>query len=579
MTTITIQNPDDIDQIIERLDAMPMTRKHGKGLVALTPHHRPEKPAALYMRVSSAKQAVKGKGSLPEQLRATWAEIEKQGAQVVMVYVDVCTAANRNRWAFNLLLEHIREGRVTLLGCWHSSRLVRTQLAAGELEDAIESYGKPIEMLSVTDTLNPNILGILAWAGRWERKAFKERSMMGRQTALSQGRHPNSAPPFWLKADRVDQDTFVYSLKPISEWIKWAAESYAAGMRNTDICRHLNAQGVPRATGHTKYGWTHQYLVQVLKYSALRGKWGPFWEQYVDVPALVDDATWDIIQERITENGKHSGRPARHFVALRGLLWCAECGQKMHPHARDWDYVYHTLADGTKTRYRIQKNHLKVKYCCTGQQHYGFKCRRPEYVLDTVLFPRVWDKLCEALQHKSLLLAGMESRLTALKNSDEVGDLKRVESRLQKSLQREISYAEQRAEGVISKEVHAELMMRLREERKELEQEHQKLSDRVGLLRDAKEQMDAAHILVQALPQILGEVARAEQEQLVMALIDRIDIDKDNQVSINLRLDPDVMRALPNLQQGSSHPPESQPSNGSQSGLSGSSTEQAHAPL
>ena len=264
------------------------------------------------------------------------------------------------------------------------------------------------------------------------------------------------------------------------------------------------------------------------------------------MPSLIDEATWDVIQERVKENGKHSGRPARHFVALRGMLWCGECGQKIHPHARDWEYVYHNLADGTRTRYRIQKNHLKVKYCCGGQQHYGFKCRAPEYVLDTVLFPRVWNRLCEALQHRSLLLAGMESRLTALQDSDEVGDLKRIEARLQKATQREISYAEQRAEGVISKEVHAELMMRLREERKELEQEHQKVSDRVGLLRDAREQLDAARILVQALPQILGEVAREEQEQLIMALIDRIDVDKDNQLSINLRLDPDVIRGLPN---------------------------------
>ena len=121
--------------------------------------------------------------------------------------------------------------------------------------------------------------------------------------------------------------------------------------------------------------------------------------------------------------------------------------------------------------------------------------------------------------------------------------------------------------------------LRLREERKELDQEHQKLSEKVGLLRDAREQLDTAHILVQALPQILGDVAREEQEQLIMALIDRIDVDKDNQVSINLRLDPDVIRALPNLQQGSSHPPESQPSNGSQQELQGNSTDKAHAPL
>lgn len=287
MTTITIKSPDDVENIIDCLNAMPMTRKHGKGLLALVPNQYPEKPAVIYMRVSSAKQAAKGKGSLPEQLRSTWDEIEKRGAKVTHVYVDVCTAANRHRWAFNLLLDNIRSNKVHLLGCWHSSRLVRTQIAAGEIEEAIESRGKSaqkIEMFAVTDVLDADLLGMLAWAGRWERKAFKERSLMGRQAAISQGRPPNSAPPFWIESKRIDEETYVYTLKPIAEKIKRVAESYAAGMSSTEIVKRLNAERVPRATGQTKYGWTRQYLAQVLHYSALKGKWGPFWDQYVDVP-------------------------------------------------------------------------------------------------------------------------------------------------------------------------------------------------------------------------------------------------------------------------------------------------------
>lgn len=178
---------------------------------------------------------------------------------------------------------------------------------------------------------------------------------------------------------------------------------------------------------------------------------------------------------------------------------------------------------------------------------------------DKVLFPCVWEKLCDALQHRALLLAGMESRLAALETADEVEDLKRIETRLEKSTQREISYAEQRAEGTISKDVHAELMMRLREKRRELEQEHEKLSNKVGVIREAREQLDAAHLLVQALPQVLGEVSRQEKEQLIMALIHRIDVSKSNQVSISLRLDPELICSLPSLQQGSSPLPEWQP--------------------
>lgn len=575
MTHISIHGPEDLNTIIDRLLAMPMTRRHGKGLIAHLPRTDGDKPTALYMRVSSSRQAAKGKGSLPEQFHSTWEAIEKRGGNVVAIYADVCTAANRNRWAFNQLLDDIKASKFVMLGCWHSSRLVRTQLAAGEIEDAIEQFGKPIDMFAVTDTLNTDILGILAWAGRWERKAFKDRSMMGRQAALANGQPPNSSPPFWLQATRDANGTYVYSLKPVAEAIKWAAEAYANGTRNTDICRRFNAEGVPRATGKTKYGWTHQYLVQVLKYSALKGKWGPFWGQYIDVPALVDEATWDAIQARVAENGKHSGRPAKHFVALRGLLWCAECGQKMHAHARDWDYVYHRQKDGTKKRYRSQKGKLKVKYLCSGQQHYGHKCRKPEYVLDKVLFPRVWAKLAEALSHRALLMAGLESRISALENADELDELKRIEARLEKMHHHELSYAEQRAEGSISKAVHAELTLRLKEARQELLQEHEKLSDRARFLREAREQFDSVQTLVSVLPEILTEVTREEQEQLIMALIDRIEVSGDNQVAITIRLDPQVLQSLPTDLSASSPLPESPQKADSQQALLGSSSELA----
>src|SRR5258708_15708908 len=185
MNEIAIDGKEGIGEIIDHLSAMPMTRNHGKGLVARLPTAQAEKPVALYMRVSGAKQAVKGKGSLPEQFESTWSEAERRGGKVIAVYADVCTAANRNRLAFNILLQDIRDGRISTIGCWHSSRLVRTQLAAGELEEVIEKLGKPIEMFAVTDTLDADLLGVLAWAGRWERKAFRERSLMGRQAAAA----------------------------------------------------------------------------------------------------------------------------------------------------------------------------------------------------------------------------------------------------------------------------------------------------------------------------------------------------------------------------------------------------------
>ncbi|WP_414692092.1 recombinase family protein [Phototrophicus methaneseepsis] len=556
-----------------------MTRKYGKAVVARIPYAKEvDYPAAIYIRVSSAKQATKGKGSLPEQFDTVWNATINKGGQIVAVYADVCTAANRDRQAFNILLKDLRDGQFTMLGCWHSSRLVRTQLAAGELEEAVEKLKTKVHMFAVADTLDADILGVLAWAGRWERKAFRERSLMGRQAAATENRTPSGKPPFWIKTIKDESKKIVgYELKPVAKWIKWAAEAYVSGIGSTEIVRRMNQEGVPRATGRTKYGWTRQYLNQVLKYTALKGKWGPFWDVYIDVPPLVDEATWDAIQEKIQENATYTGRPAKHFVALRGLMWCSVCGQKMGTHVRDWDYVYHTLKDGTRQRYRIKKEKLKIRHVCNGQQHYGKSCRRPEYIRDAIIFDRVWDRLSEALSNHDILIAGLQSQIKALEKQDELEELLSINSRLEKLHQRELSYAEQRAEGTLSKAIQKELVLRLQQEQKELLEAQSQLQSKAEQITQARNQLASAEVLIDQLPDILPQIQRSDKEKLIMALISRIDVDADNQVTITLCLHPDVLANLPTHQQGASPQQESQSSDDSQQELSDNSIDEMAA--
>ena len=66
--------------------------------------------------------------------------------------------------------------------------------------------------------------------------------------------------------------------------------------------------------------------------------------------------------------------------------------------------------------------------------------------------------------------------------------------------------------GNISKAVHAELTLRLKEARQELLQEHEKLSDRARFLQEAREQFDSVQTLVSVLPEILTEVTRDRRE-------------------------------------------------------------------
>jgi len=66
-----------------------------------------------------------------------------------------------------------------------------------------------------------------------------------------------------------------------------------------------------------------------------------------------------------------------------------------------------------------------------------------------------------ALENRDLLLAGLETQLRALDDSEELEELQRIERQLDKLHDRKLSCADQRADGSNSKSVHKELTMRL----------------------------------------------------------------------------------------------------------------------
>ncbi len=107
--------------------------------------------------------------------------------------------------------------------------------------------------------------------------------------------------------------------------------------------------------------------------------------------------------------------------------------------------------------------------------------------------------------------------------------------------------------------------------------EQARLSDKVRAIEEARIQANTAQMLIASLPTILLDLSRQEQEKLIIALISRIDVDRNNAVSITLRLDPSVIHSLglPNPPQASSPQPESEPSGDSLSAESGSSTSAA----
>jgi DNA invertase Pin-like site-specific DNA recombinase len=530
--------------------------------------------AALYLRVSSHKQSEEDRYSLPEQWRLNWEEAERRMFAVVAVYIDVLSGASRHRKAFQQMLVDGKAGKFAAIVATMNDRLFRSMWAAADVEELVEQYH--IELHGSVEPIDKDLLGLFAWVASRERRNIITRTKMGREAAAREGRIPSGNPPFYLKIirnaeakpDHVELDPYY---API---VRELCLRYAAGEPVRTIVRDL-FKNVPRPSGKTKYGWTLQYLNQILRAPTLYGKW-PFKEYFIDVPPVIDKNTWDLVQLAMKNRrtGPASGRPAHIQAPLAKLLFCKVCGQAMSSHIRDWDYTYKKLADGTKARYRIQHGKVKIKYICGGMQSYPdlHRCRKPEYVRNERIFPIVWQKLYDGLAHPEQITVGIRKLIQQLENADEQADLKTIEQRLSKIENKMLSYAEQRADGSITADQQHKLNAPLEDEKQSLLEEKVVLMAKTQKIDEARQMLAYIEPVARKLAERVSDLDDGEKAIFVRAACQKVWLDADNEPEIELSLpglEAFLSNGLPGSPDSTPSPlPESEPLDGSPSELS-----------
>ncbi len=494
--------------------------------------------ASLYLRVSSQQQSEEDRHSLPEQWRLNWEAAERRGYIVVAVYIDVLSGASRQRKAFQQMLTDGRESKYQALFATMNDRLFRSMWTAADIEELVEQHN--IDLFGSVEPIDKQLLGLFAWVASRERRNIVTRTMMGREAAARENRIPSGKPPFYLKVirnaqGRPDHIEFEPYYAPV---VRQLAERYAAGEPVHSIMRDL-LKNVPRPSGQTKYGWTLQYLNQILKSPTLYGQW-PFKQQFVEVPALIDRATWDTVQQSMgrRRTTPMSGRPARIQAPLSKLLFCKVCGQAMSTHARDWDYSYRIRADGTNARYRIQHGRVKIKYICGGMGHYAdrYRCRKPEYVRNEDIFPKIWNKLYQVLSGPEVLAVGIHQVIKTQEASAALAELAAVDRQLEKIDRRLLSYSDQRADGLISPDQHRQLVERALAEQQSCEDERARLLSKARGLNEVHQQFANGDLTAQRLATRLSALTEAEKVVCLRAACRRIFLSSQNEVDLELSL-------------------------------------------
>jgi site-specific DNA recombinase len=326
-----------------------------------------DKQVALYARVSSEQQAEAK--TIESQLAEIRARITANGFEQssVLEFVDEgYSGSTLVRPALERLRDVAAAGGIDRLYVHCPDRFARNYAYQVLLLDELNQQGVEVIFLNrplgqtPEDQLLLQVQGVIA---EYERAKFLERSRRGKRHAAQEGRvgilcHAPYGYRYVNKHEGGGEarfDLVFDEARVVQQVFAWVGE---ARCTMNEVCRRLHQAGVRTQTG--KEHWDHKTIWDLLKNPAYKGeaafgktRWTPVGSRLraprgrpaqsrrgyagkdapkeewitIPVPALVDPALFDAVQEQLEENKRRARIPEKGSrYVLQGLLVCAKCG-------------------------------------------------------------------------------------------------------------------------------------------------------------------------------------------------------------------------------------------------------------
>ncbi len=366
------------------------------------------KQAVVYARVSTVEQ---GKGySLQTQLESCKAHAQERGYTVVAEFTDQHTGTEIDRPGLNQLLQFVVAEAVDVVIVHDLDRLSREPAYQAIIEMELASSGVNVDYVlgQYADTPEGDLTKMIKSAiAKYENRQRVERSRRGMQGRARSGyviatgarapygyRYVSEPHKGWFVVDEEEARV----VRQIYTWILEGQTCYA-------IARMLHEQHIlTRGDLHDAVmkkaqpgAWSPTTVWSIVVSETYKGVWyfGKTRRQKVhgktvqrkipkeewiavDVPAIVDDDTWQRAQEFLVNNKQKAKRNLRRQYLLRGLVFC-RCGRR-------WTGRY--------------KNHLKrAYYRCpvTKKERWMGSCDMPGGIRQDKLEDAIWHKVSDAL--------------------------------------------------------------------------------------------------------------------------------------------------------------------------------------
>lgn len=294
---------------------------------------RAARAAAIYTRQSRDKAR-----SMDEQESECRAVCEREGWPVIKVYSDGISAsryAKRARPDWERLLADLAAGKFGVLVLWESSRGDRKLATWAALLDLcrerdvwihIVTHGRTLDMANERDYRTLAEDGVDSAYESGKTSARVSRNMA---RAAAQGRPHGPAPYGYRRVyDPVTRALTAQAPHPQEAAIvREIIERAGAGVPLIEICRDLNARGVPAPAGTVWHRPAVRRIAMRVAYIGQREHRGAAhqgtWE------ALVGEESFYAAQRVLTDPARKTTRPGRTKYLLSYIARCAACGSHL----------------------------------------------------------------------------------------------------------------------------------------------------------------------------------------------------------------------------------------------------------
>jgi len=427
------------------------------------------KTAAIYARVSSDQQ--REDKTVASQTAAAMAFASTQGYSVPAGWIfedEGFSGATLVRPGLERVRDLVAEGQIQAVLVLSPDRLSRKYayqvlLTEEWLRHGVQTiFVKAPQSQTPEDQLKLQFQGMIA---EYERAQILERSRRGNRHRAKQGEvSVLSGAPYGYRYVRKTEERAAYYevIETQAEVVRQVFDLYTAQSLSIGaITRRLNELAVPTRKAHTC--WERSTIWAMLRNPAYRGMacFGKTQEAarqhrdnraarmrghasrrsprplqetpkdqwiQIPVPALVDERSFDLAQERLQDNKKFSPRRTIEPSILQGLVHCADCGYALYR---------------TATRSSARKIYY---YRCLGSDAWRYqgqsRCSAKPIRLD-LLEDTVWTEVTRLLEDPALIQAELTRRVEAARTSHPA-------KQNQDRLVRELLQAQRRVERLLT---------------------------------------------------------------------------------------------------------------------------------